>query len=280
MSKKELFSRVMCGEVLVNGEKMRDPKRLVPVAAAVELLSSTYVSRGGWKLEHALRTWKVRAEGCVFLDAGASTGGFTDCLLQHGAALVHAVDVGHNQLAYPIRSDARVHVMERSNIMHIETLDPAPHEAVADLSFRSLRGAAAHILSLTTRGVLIALLKPQFEYRPHHGTSYDDEFTGVVGDSETAERILRTVLEGLETEGIRILGVISSPIRGHRGNREFLLLLRSGGLFTTTPAAASDSELQGVRETGNADALLGAESWSDNWRPALSQAVREAYGLF
>jgi len=271
MTKKELFSRVVCGEVAVNGEKVRDPKRLIPSDSAVEFLSRDYVSRGGLKLERALDRWNILVEGRVFLDAGASTGGFTDCLLQHGAALVHSVDVGYNQLAYSLRIDKRVHVMEKTNIMHVEALDPAPQIAVADLSFRSLSGAAGHILSLTRERMLIALLKPQFEYRRYHGGGSGHGFAGIVDDPETTERIMHTVLEELQSEGIRILDVIASPIRGHHGNREFLLLLRNDE--PSTDSTRTEKELEAARESGDIEACREG----GDWRNALSQAIREAY---
>jgi 23S rRNA (cytidine1920-2'-O)/16S rRNA (cytidine1409-2'-O)-methyltransferase len=225
IQRKELYARVLCGEVLVAGEKVQNPKQRVAEDAPIDFAGRSYVSRGGFKLEKALKRWRVEVENKCFLDAGASTGGFTDCLLQHGARLVHAVDVGYNQLDYSLRRDERVRVHERTNIMTLRRLDPMPHAAAADLSFRSLRRAASHIVSLTTEGLLIALLKPQFEYAERR----EDRFNGLVRDPALLSKILRSTLRDLSTEGLTIEGITPSPIEGRRGNREFLLLLRRSG---------------------------------------------------
>ena len=155
-TKDELFARVLCGEVFVDGERVKDPKRQVSLDAEVDLESPRFVSRGAEKLEAALDAWEVAVSGKVFLDAGASTGGFTDCLLQRGAALVHAVDVGFNQLDYRLREDERVVVHERTNITAVDRLDPPADVAVCDLSFRSLGGVARRLLALSREGWFIA----------------------------------------------------------------------------------------------------------------------------
>ncbi|MFW5727366.1 MAG: TlyA family RNA methyltransferase [Spirochaetota bacterium] len=222
---KELYARILCGEVAVDGEHHRNPQMQVSVEAELELEQRKYVSRGGLKLEAAITKWKLPVEGRVFLDAGASTGGFTDCLLQHGARIVHAVDVGYNQLDYSLRSDDRVKVAERTNIMHVQALDPSADAAVADLSFRSLRGAAAHIIGLTGEKWMVGLLKPQFELEgiPDPADAADD-FNGVVR-VEQAQHILEKVVNFLRDEGLRVEAISESPIVGRKGNREFLLLL-------------------------------------------------------
>ena len=222
---KELYARILCGEVAVDGEHHRNPQTQVPVEAELEFEQRKFVSRGGLKLDAAIRKWRLPVEGRVFLDAGASTGGFTDCLLQHGAGMVHAVDVGYNQLDYSLRTDARVRVAERTNIMHVESLDPLPEAAVADLSFRSLRGAAAHIIGLTGEKWMVGLLKPQFELegitKPAEAA---DDFNGVVRVEQTMH-IIEKVVSFLKEEGLRVEAITESPIAGRKGNREFLLLL-------------------------------------------------------
>jgi 23S rRNA (cytidine1920-2'-O)/16S rRNA (cytidine1409-2'-O)-methyltransferase len=246
--------------VLVAGEKVLDPKRPVAEGSEVRFRRDSYVGRGGRKLEHALTSWPIPVQGRIFLDAGASTGGFTDCLLQHGASLVHAVDVGYNQLAYKLRRDNRVAVRERTNIMSISGLDPRPQAAVADLSFRSLLGAAAHILSLTSDSTLIALLKPQFEYRPEDAAGACEptgEFTGVLDDASVIERILQRVLSGLEGEGLRVEDIIASPIPGQEGNREFLVLLRGGEEAAGQVQGSRREVVQGGRASG--DSTLGKQ---------------------
>ena len=157
--RENLMASVLCGDVRVGGEKVRDPKRRVHEDAEIEFAGETFVSRGGDKLEGALRAWNVDAAGKVILDAGSSTGGFTDCLLKRGAALVHAVDSGSNQMHGRLRADPRVRLREKTNIMAVDRLDPEPDFAVCDLSFRSLRGAARHIAGLTRSGTVFALVK-------------------------------------------------------------------------------------------------------------------------
>ncbi|MCF7915172.1 MAG: TlyA family RNA methyltransferase [Spirochaetaceae bacterium] len=223
-SRKALYARILCGEVAVNGEHHRDPQFKVPLDSEIRFEQRKYVSRGGLKLEAALTMWQLPVEGKVFLDAGASTGGFTDCLLQYGAQKVHAVDVGYNQIDYSLRKDPRVRVLERTNIMHVQELSPPPHAAVADLSFRSLRGAAAHIISLTTEQWMVGLLKPQFEA----ASEQLEAFNGVVRAEEDAYRILQEVTDYLKEEGLQVRAVVPSPVSGRKGNREFLLLLTGG----------------------------------------------------
>jgi len=220
LERKELFSEIMCGKVRLNGETIRDPKRKVPAEAVPNISRKKYVSRGGYKLEKVLKFWNIDVKGKGFLDAGASTGGFTDCLLQNGASFVHAVDVGYNQLDYSLRSDSRVHVHEKTNIMHLESLDPPPSGAVADLSFRSISDAASKILSLTTGRFLIALVKPQFEIRQP-----DDSFDGIIRDSGEILKVAMEVLYRLRDEGCFVSRVDLSPVKGKKGNQELLFLI-------------------------------------------------------
>lgn len=217
--RERLFGRILCGDVLVDGSVLRDPKVAVSPEAEVVLSAKRFVSRGGFKLDPALAAWKVPVTDQGFLDAGSSTGGFTDALLQRGARFVHAVDVGTAQLDWKLRADPRVLVKEGTNVMALETLDPRPHAAVADLSFRSLRGAAAHILSLTLDGWLIALVKPQFEW-----VNPPADFQGVVPDHQWDE--IRDRLEAdLLREGVRLVDCLPSEVRGRKGNQEYLARL-------------------------------------------------------
>lgn len=217
--RERLFSRVLCGDVLVDGAVLRDPKVRVSAEAEVVLSSKKFVSRGGFKLDPVLDAWRVPVEGLVFLDAGCSTGGFTDALLQRGARLVHAVDVGSGQLDWKLRADPRVKVLEGTNVMALESLDPRPDAAVADLSFRSLRGAASRILNLTGQGWLIALVKPQFEWMDP-----PPEFQGVVPDNRL-EEILGVLEHDLRLEGVALTDRAPSSVRGRKGNQEFLARL-------------------------------------------------------
>ena len=234
---RELLSRVLRGQVTVNGEKALKPGARVPADAEVSVrASSPFVSRGGEKLDAALRAWGVDCTGSPWIDAGCSTGGFTDCLLQHGAPLVYAVDVGVGQLDWRLRGDPRVRTMEGTNVLHVTagSLDPRPGRAVGDLSFRSLQGAARHVLDLTTEGRGIFLAKPQFELR-----SPSDDFHGVVRDEQQVREIVRDLLERLAAEGVSTERAMPSPISGRKGNREYLLLLNVG----ESPAAAGPGAL-------------------------------------
>ncbi|HET6487395.1 MAG TPA: TlyA family RNA methyltransferase [Spirochaetia bacterium] len=234
---KELYAEVLRGMVSVDGVPVTKPGVLVPAHARVVVHARpAYVSRGGDKLEAAVREWGLPVEGAVWLDAGCSTGGFTDCLLAHGAARVHAVDVGVGQLDWRLRTDPRVTVREGINVMALgpSDLDPPADRAVADLSFRSLRGAAFHILGLAREAWGVFLVKPQFEW-----AEPSKDFHGVVRDRDTVRGILAGLLEGLASEGVAAEKALRSPIRGQKGNREYLVLLRRVG----APAAIQVAEL-------------------------------------
>ncbi len=191
---RELRARIIRGDVVADGDRITKPG--TPVAQDAELIMRSgprFVSRGGEKLEGALEAWGVECAGAPWIDAGCSTGGFTDCLLQRGAPLVYAVDVGVGQLDWRLRTDPRVRIMEGTNVLGVtrEQLDPPPGRAVADLSFRSLQGAARHILGLTSEGWGIFLVKPQFELRRP-----PRDFRGVVKEPGQPGRSRRTSCAG------------------------------------------------------------------------------------
>ncbi|MBO7430982.1 MAG: TlyA family RNA methyltransferase [Spirochaetia bacterium] len=219
-SSDKLYSHILCGEVIVDGGVIRNPKELFPEDTPVVLTDKKYVSRGGFKLEKALDAWHIDVKGKVVLDAGSSTGGFTDCLLQHGAKLVHAVDSGSNQLDFKLRQNPAVLVREKTNIMDVTALDPQPDIAVCDLSFRSIVHAASHILSLTREKKLIALVKPQFEER-----GLVPGFDGVIKKEEDLRRVLAETERLLAEDNTYIAEMIESPILGTKGNREFLCII-------------------------------------------------------
>jgi 23S rRNA (cytidine1920-2'-O)/16S rRNA (cytidine1409-2'-O)-methyltransferase len=203
----------------------RKPGDLVEPSTALEVaVPEPYVSRGGHKLAPALDAFGVDAQGRVCLDLGASTGGFTDVLLQRGALRVYAVDVGRGQLAESLRRDSRVISMERLNgrTLTAETLPEAVTLAVVDVSFISLRLVLGPMASTFRggNGDIVALVKPQFE--AGRGETHD----GVVRDPAIHERVVREVSEAAEDLGLEPAGVIPSPILGPEGNREFLLHLR------------------------------------------------------
>lgn len=232
-SRDDLYRLVMCGEIRVDGGTATDPQVPVAVDAELAIVTRRFVSRGGEKLEAALDSWQIQAGSRRWLDAGASTGGFTDCLLQRGATTVHAVDVGYNQLDYRLRTDPRVVVRERTNIgaITIDELQPPPDAAVCDLSFRSLRGVLRSLLLLTQEGWGIALLKPQFELAAEYrwNRSQDagalDAGGGVISGAHREAVINRVYRDLATTEGVVVHQHLDSPITGHDGNREVLLLV-------------------------------------------------------
>jgi 23S rRNA (cytidine1920-2'-O)/16S rRNA (cytidine1409-2'-O)-methyltransferase len=216
-TREQHYARILCGEIYVAGHCVRDPQTAVGPAVPVEYRPRRrYVSRGGEKLEVVLDRWKIEVRGLSFLDAGASTGGFTDCLLQRGASRVIAVEAGRNQLDYRLRNDSRVQLLEGTNIMDVRVLPGEPQAAVADLSLRSLRRAANHILSLVSERWMIALIKPQYEW---HEPPAD--FDGVVGGTSALPRILLSLLEDLQREGVAVSRLAASHLPGRKGNREF-----------------------------------------------------------
>lgn len=186
-----------------------------------------YVSRGGLKLERALRSFGVSLEDEVVLDVGASTGGFTDCALRHGARLVYAVDVGYGQLAWSLRQDPRVVVMERTNFRHVDpaVFRPRPSTAVMDVSFISIRLLFPKLIEIVgTGGRVISLIKPQFEAgRESVGKG------GIVRDPAVHRRVLVDVLEAAGERGMQCIGLDYSPITGGDGNIEFLACWRMTG---------------------------------------------------
>ncbi len=205
----------------VNGAPALTAARQVDANESVVVagLPSRFVSRGGDKLDGALDHWSLDVTGARVLDAGASTGGFTDCLLQRGAAHVAAVDVGHGQLAWSLRTDARVEVLERTNLRSLDDLPGGPAEfAVGDLSFISLCTVAPALLRLTTpEARFVLLIKPQFEAgRDRVGSG------GVVRDPAVHRAVLGEVVEGLADAGLIVGDVIRSSLRGADGNVEFL----------------------------------------------------------
>jgi len=223
--KKELFARILCGEVLVSGGRVRDPA--LKVAENCELAFASgrrFVSRGGEKLDFALDKWNIDCKGRSFIDAGCSTGGFSDCLLQRGAAEVVAVDVGYNLLDYRLRRDKRIILFERTNIFDLKEkihgLKPAA--AVMDLSFRSLRCAASFLLGIVAEGWIIALVKPQFEWR-----NPDKDFNGIVYRKESRYKIVLNTMKDLWQEGVFTTGIASSPLLGSKGNTEYFFYLKS-----------------------------------------------------
>ncbi|MEC9055522.1 MAG: TlyA family RNA methyltransferase [Verrucomicrobiota bacterium] len=227
-SREQAKRLIMAGEVMFGTERVAKPSTMLPRDAALSVLQRPrYVGRGGLKMEGALKSFGIVPAGWVCLDLGASTGGFTDCLLQHGAERVHAVDVGTNQLAWKLRKDPRVVVKEKFNARHLVESDLGEQVdlVVMDLSFISLtKVLPAAVGVLKQEGDLICLIKPQFELsREEVGKG------GIVRDpslhEKAVEKIHDFVLKELPCEWV---GFIESPITGTDGNVEFLARLRQG----------------------------------------------------
>ncbi|MBI2940804.1 MAG: TlyA family RNA methyltransferase [Chloroflexi bacterium] len=227
---------VLAGEVTVDGRVVTRPAALVATDADVAVKAPLpYVSRGGFKLAHALDQFGLDVDGQVVVDVGASTGGFTDVLLQRGAARVYAVDVGYGQLDWRLRQNPRVVVLERTNVRYLESLPELVYGAVIDVSFISL----ALVLPVALRllrpdGWIIALIKPQFEAgREEVGKG------GVVRDPRVHRAVVERVLGLARDLGLSIHGCVESPIRGPAGNREFLAYLRREGAGLPLDAAVA-----------------------------------------
>lgn len=215
---------ILAGEVLVDNVPVTKSGALVAADADIRMRSepSRYVSRGGDKLEGALRDFSINPEERICLDLGSSTGGFTDCLLQHGASLVYAVDVGTNQLAHKIRVDERVKVFEKTHANALCTLpfDPVPNFVVVDVSFISLSKVIPYILEVVNEGSdLLMLIKPQFELEP----GYIGE-GGVLKNPEDAEVAFQKVREVFSENNILELGIRASHLKGKKSeNQEYFI---------------------------------------------------------
>jgi 23S rRNA (cytidine1920-2'-O)/16S rRNA (cytidine1409-2'-O)-methyltransferase len=224
-SREKAQRAVMAGLILVNGQKADKPGRPMKEDAIVEIQEGEkYVGRGGFKLEGALERWNIPMSGRVALDVGASTGGFTDCLLQRGAARVHAVDVGHSQLDWRLRNDSRVLVRERLNARYLAYADVGEliDIAVADVSFISLTLILPAMFELLApAGDMVVLIKPQFELTPDKVGK-----GGVVRDPAAHEEAVERIRSFVALAGRRWIDVMVSPITGREGNVEFLAHLK------------------------------------------------------
>jgi 23S rRNA (cytidine1920-2'-O)/16S rRNA (cytidine1409-2'-O)-methyltransferase len=227
-SRERAKALIMAGQVVV-GDHLADKAGLmVDITAEIRLKGEPlqYVSRGGLKLAEGLDVFGIQVEGLSAIDVGASTGGFTDCLLQRGVTRVIAVDVGYGQLAWKLREDPRVLNLEKTNIRHLEpeTLPELPDMAVIDASFISLDKVLPPTLRLIKDdGIVVALIKPQFEVgRGQVGKG------GVVRDEKKHLEVVAAITALSEGLGLQVVGVCGSPILGPKGNKEFLIYLKKG----------------------------------------------------
>jgi len=222
-SREKARAQIMAGQVLVGETPVLKPGTLVDPNAPLRLLSPPrYVSRGGEKLEHALRAFGLEVAGLVCADIGAGTGGFTDCLLQHGAAKVYAIDVGHGQLHHRLRQDPRVVVMEGVNARYLQALPEPIDLATVDVSFISLTKVLPAVVRVVRPGApVVALLKPQFEAQRQEVPK-----KGVIRDPQLQATIIGRFAAWAVGQGYRVWGPVRSPVPGAEGNVEFFFLLR------------------------------------------------------
>ena len=229
---------IMAGHVYVDGQKEDKAGTKVAVTAKIEVKGSQmkYVSRGGYKLEKAMDVFGIPLEGKICLDIGASTGGFTDCMLQNGASKVYAIDVGYGQFAWKLRNDERVVCLEKTNVRYV-THEQVPEEgdfASIDVSFISLTKVLPAVLGvLGEKGQLVCLIKPQFEAgREKVGKK------GVVRDIHVHREVIENIIAYARSQSLGILGLDFSPIKGPEGNIEYLIYLDK------SQSGMSDEEMQ------------------------------------
>ena len=229
-SRERAKTTIMSGLVFVNGQRMDKPGTPVAVDAKIEVHGDAlpFVSRGGFKLDKALKVFPIDPSGKTCIDCGASTGGFTDVLLQHGAKKVYAVDVGYGQLAWKLRTDERVVNLERTNLRYVtsEQIPELMDLAVMDVSFISIKLVIPAVKALLKPDAdFVCLIKPQFEAgREEVGKK------GVVRDSAVHERVINSILEFVPELGFTCLGLDYSPIKGPEGNIEYICHLKNAQL--------------------------------------------------
>lgn len=219
-SRTFIQSWILQGKVLVDGKIVTKAGTPIPEKATVEIIAEVpkYVCRGGHKLEAAIEQLGVDVVGKVALDSGLSTGGFTDCLLQHGAAFVYGVDVGYGQVADKIRRDERVSVIERTNLRYLSELPQKVDLVTLDLSFISILLVMPAVVNLMKEeATLVTLIKPQFEARRSQVGG-----GGIVRDPLVHQEVIEKIINGVQTYGFQCKGWIESPLKGAEGNTEFL----------------------------------------------------------
>jgi 23S rRNA (cytidine1920-2'-O)/16S rRNA (cytidine1409-2'-O)-methyltransferase len=242
-SRSRAKALILAGDALVNGEPVVRAGASVAADDDVSIRTPPrFVGRGGDKLEHAMERFDLDVSGRIAADFGASTGGFTDCLLQRGASRVYAIDVGYGQIAQRLRDDPRVVVMDRTNVRHLAELPEQVDLVVIDVSFIGLRlvlPVAKNVLA--PGGSIVALVKPQFE------AGRADVRRGVVRDPEVHRNVLASVFTTAEELGLGVVGLTASPLRGPAGNVEFLALLRSGSQSIQPAPAIEDALAEAPR---------------------------------
>ncbi|MBQ2626982.1 MAG: TlyA family RNA methyltransferase [Eubacterium sp.] len=276
-SREKAKALIMAGEIFVDGEKEDKAGMKFSTEALIEYHGNPipYVGRGGLKLEKALAVFKPDLTGRVCMDVGASTGGFTDCMLQNGAAKVYSVDVGRGQLAWKLREDSRVVCMEKTNIRYLtaEAIEEHPFFVSIDVSFISLTKVLLPVRELMTEtGEVVCLVKPQFEAgREKVGKK------GVVRDPDVHREVIRQVARYAESIGFAVCGIDYSPIKGPEGNIEYLLYLKKGEA-SEPDADAQDKVPESDTDTEEPDAVNNSDiSAVPVWEQLLRQAVQQAH---
>ncbi|MGY0375233.1 TlyA family RNA methyltransferase [Clostridium sp. JNZ J1-5] len=233
-SREKAQASIMAGEIFIDGQRVDKCGQKVKEDSNIEFKGQImpYVSRGGYKLEKAINSFSISLEDKICMDIGASTGGFTDCMLQNGAKKVFSIDVGYGQFAWKLRNDPRVVCMERTNARHLSYEDIGEYSDFAsiDVSFISLKKIIPAVLNLLNdKGEVVALIKPQFEAgRDKVGKK------GVVRDAETHKEVINNILNFLVENDITIIGIDHSPIKGPEGNIEYLVYFTKSKDISTT----------------------------------------------
>ncbi|AJA90314.1 50S rRNA methyltransferase [Borreliella chilensis] len=224
-TREELIVLILTGNIYVNSHKEKNPKILVNKTSKIDLVENTFqvfVSRGGYKLLEALKSFEIEVKNKICIDVGSSTGGFTDCLLQCGANYVYSIDVGINQLSYKLRIDPRVKVLEKTNIFDVKKFSIVPNFAVVDVSFRSSISICANLIDKLSDNFIIVLIKPQFEFK---SLNLDiKNFNGVV-DIKYLKIILQSVIEKFYKNKLQVKNILKLKTKGKKGNQEFMFLV-------------------------------------------------------
>lgn len=278
-SREKAKAIIMSGNVYVNGQKEDKAGTGFDIdkIKQLEVRGSTlkYVSRGGLKLEKAMEVWQINLQGALCMDIGASTGGFTDCMLQNGAAKVYAVDVGHGQLAWKLRNDERVVCMEQTNFRYLtreEIADDLDFASV-DVSFISLTKILIPARSLLREGgQMVCLIKPQFEAgREKVGKN------GVVRDTKVHEEVIHKIIDFADSIGFEVLHLDYSPIKGPEGNIEYLLHMKKRGELSeevlNLTEHGAEQELKQIVEEKN------GLSYREGWEQIIEETVKSSHSL-
>lgn len=275
-SREKAKAVIMAGNVYVNGQKedkagtMFDESKITLEVRGSQL---KYVSRGGLKLEKAMESWDISLDGCVCMDIGASTGGFTDCMLQNGAIKVYSVDVGHGQLAWKLRNDDRVVCMEKTNFRYMvpEDIEDALDFASVDVSFISLTKILIPARNLLKdKGQMVCLIKPQFEAgRDKVGKK------GVVRERSVHEEVVRKILDYADSIGFDILHLEFSPIKGPEGNIEYLMHIQKNEAKSLEEAGLTEKEAEDALMEIIADKK--GITHTDVWDKAVKEIVDKAH---